>query len=701
MLEPDFDGILLELKLVSNWVLAKPVVRGGKITKPPFQPNGKPASHSDPRTWSSFDSVRRAYQRGGYLGVGFVLDGKPHFGGRYLHGFDWDHCIEQGVLDPIVEAEIKRLAIPRIETSVSGTGIRGFFLHDVPLQSRRTQIAGRSVELYSTERYMTTTGQGTGGVGMSVNIPRLMALFPKRAGGTAPVDDESGTGRIPGRFPYDAIKDLGAPFALPPEFVAAIEAIRADPYWGPVCRGDISAYDGDHSRADLALAGAFARHGLDAVDIDNAFRTSDLYRDKWEREDYRNGTIAKALQGAREQANGPEPDASQKASEEAPEGARGPTGSRSLLDASNGRIRISTTEPLPRDYILDGLLLPGKSVVGAGFGGVSKTQYALQLSTSIVLGLPFMGRTVKRGKVLVLLGEEDKGETALRLSAIVRRLKLSDEQISRLEADMLAFPLVGCDVRLAALGKQGLTERTFAQEIIDAARAMGGVVLITFDHLGLFHGGDHNAREDAAFTMRVVNHIAQETGAAVLLLAHTPKGASDKEESDASMVAGSTAFVDQARGTWVLATMRPSEAKNLGIDATDRKGYVSLTIVKNNYGPTGEVIWFKRVSFDGVGLLEHVILSPPATGGKAAANLEAKIIATIIAHPGQYSKTRFRETQSGAKGPLKVSKGDVERAIEDLLKDGRLVNRVPSPHERAHFGLGPRVTHVLDVGGVK
>jgi putative DNA primase/helicase len=159
---PNFAGILPELKAIPNWVLARAVVRDGKVTKPPFQPNGLPASHSDPNTWSTFAAVKRAYEHGGYIGVGFVLDGQPHFGGRYLHGFDWDHCIENGAIDPAVKAQIKKLAIPRIEKSVSGAGIRGFFLHDELLPSRRTEIDGRSVELYSDHRYLTTTGRGTG-----------------------------------------------------------------------------------------------------------------------------------------------------------------------------------------------------------------------------------------------------------------------------------------------------------------------------------------------------------------------------------------------------------------------------------------------------------------------------------------------------------------------------------------------------------
>ena len=161
-LKPNFNGILPELKALKNWVLAKAVLRDGNWTKPPYQPNGRAASHSDPKTWSTFEDVRKAYEHGGFIGVGFVLDGKPHFGGRYLHGFDWDDCIVNGVVDVQVHAKLKSMDFPRLETSISGTGIRGFFLHDEPLPSRKTKIDARSVELYSTLRYMTTTGRGKG-----------------------------------------------------------------------------------------------------------------------------------------------------------------------------------------------------------------------------------------------------------------------------------------------------------------------------------------------------------------------------------------------------------------------------------------------------------------------------------------------------------------------------------------------------------
>ena len=61
-------------------------------------------------------------------------------------------------------------------------------------------------------------------------------------------------------------------------------------------RGDTSAYNNDDSVADIALCSilAFWLQG-DFHEIDSYFRQSRLYRDKWERADYRANTINKAV----------------------------------------------------------------------------------------------------------------------------------------------------------------------------------------------------------------------------------------------------------------------------------------------------------------------------------------------------------------------------------------------------------------------
>lgn len=61
-------------------------------------------------------------------------------------------------------------------------------------------------------------------------------------------------------------------------------------------KGDVSDY-GSQSEAEAALCAMIAfRVGADVEAIDKVFRESKLYRDKWERDDYREATIALGIE---------------------------------------------------------------------------------------------------------------------------------------------------------------------------------------------------------------------------------------------------------------------------------------------------------------------------------------------------------------------------------------------------------------------
>src|SRR4051812_15677080 len=84
---------LKELTKLRAWVLWKWVERDGKKTKPPFQPNGKPAKSNDPSTWSTYEDVIRAYRAGGFDGIGIATGVEhPDGSGRKLAAVDLDHC---------------------------------------------------------------------------------------------------------------------------------------------------------------------------------------------------------------------------------------------------------------------------------------------------------------------------------------------------------------------------------------------------------------------------------------------------------------------------------------------------------------------------------------------------------------------------------------------------------------------------------
>lgn len=509
---------------------------------------------------------------------------------------------------------------------------------------------------------------------MTVNIAAVQALFPDRS--EVRVRGPA-VAAIRGPCSFDAIRALQAD-AFPPSFVEAVEKVRCHERWGAVYRGDLTSFSDDHSAADLALCSEFARRGLDQQEIDAAMRTSGLYREKWERDDYRQNTIALAATRAPHVQSGP---------------------GQGLLRLADGQIDFSTASPPPREWVIDGMMLAGKSALLAGLSGVSKTTAALLASMAIATGTRFAGRATRGGKVIFISGEEDRDELRRRVNAYIRMNNMDPVSVQAIRDGLLSFPLVGKDIRLCTRAGGTLESTALHQQIIDLAREAGDVRLIVLDHVGLLHGGDFNAKEDAAMTMRLINGIAQETGAALILLAHSPKSSARDEESDASAIYGSTAFVEQARGGWLMATMRPPEAKKLGISEGLRKEYVSLVGVKANYSAAGQTFWFHKKAFDEVGVLEHVELVPPAPGGKPAADLESNVIAAVRFAPGQYSKTGMRDAFSGKKGLWKASKGDVAGAIERLVTEGRLINRQPTVEEKAKFGHGSQVRSVLDLGG--
>ena len=300
------------------------------------------------------------------------------------------------------------------------------------------------------------------------------------------------------------------------------------------------------------------------------------------------------------------------------------------LNSDDGRIQFSNEPPPQRDFTIGDIMLMAKACLLAGFGGVSKTQWLFHATVCIALGLPFMGKMTSAGAVLLLLGEEDLAEIARRFNAIAHMMKLTAGQRDLIQQRVRAFPMVGLDMRLTRIVGGSLEGSGFAAEILEAARQLEDacglpVRLIGLDHAGLIHGGEFNAREDVVQTMRQVNHIAQESGAAVVVLAHSPKAAAGAEKSTASAVAGSTAWVDHARGALVLRTMNDDEGKRYGIPPDSRNTYVSLTVVKNNYGPTGGEFWLARESATayGVGVLRHLQLQERASKSSASASCMA------------------------------------------------------------------------------
>jgi predicted P-loop ATPase len=269
-----------------QWVCWEYVSREGepKPTKVPINPRtGKLASTTNQGTWSSLNTALTRQKISRLDGIGYV------FAGDHI-GIDLDHAVDNAGNLKDWAAQIVDRCATYTEISPSGAGLHLILKGSLPEDWRglkRTYHDG-AVEIYSRARFFTFTGNRFRNstsecVDQSAYI---IELYKKLSGGNG-----NGSGNGNGRH--------AAP-SLVSDLDARLEAALRDPVFSRLWYGDKSANNNDDSAADLALCNKIVFYfGSDPDAIDRLFRQSKLYREKWERDDYRSATINKAIQGTR------------------------------------------------------------------------------------------------------------------------------------------------------------------------------------------------------------------------------------------------------------------------------------------------------------------------------------------------------------------------------------------------------------------
>ena len=145
-LTPEFAAMPEQLRAEPRWVVWK----GAKLPFCAGAVNGM-ASVTSPGDWASFGQAQSAFEEGGYLGMGFVLNDDG------IVGIDLDKCVDAGRPAASALSLLDRIGCQYIELSPSATGLRGFGFGE-PIVGAKGQQDGVSVELYSSKRYLTVTG---------------------------------------------------------------------------------------------------------------------------------------------------------------------------------------------------------------------------------------------------------------------------------------------------------------------------------------------------------------------------------------------------------------------------------------------------------------------------------------------------------------------------------------------------------------
>ena len=274
-LDVQAENIPQELRDLCQWVNWRWEYRPDKSktkpwTKPPYQVNGELAKSTDATTWNSFDVVFNAYRQGGFDGLGFVLsDGDDYT------GFDLDHCRDPDT-GTINESALGIMTVlgSYSEISPSSTGIRIIVKGNLPPGGRKTD----SFECYDTARYLTLTGWHIAGTPTTIENRQSeietihQKVFPPKSSPTK-------------TLPSPTLNDLDTA-TLIDKAKAAKNGDKFERLWN----GYWTDIYGSQSEADIALVNSLVFWtGGDGPKVDQLFRQSGLFREKWDERHYSDG----------------------------------------------------------------------------------------------------------------------------------------------------------------------------------------------------------------------------------------------------------------------------------------------------------------------------------------------------------------------------------------------------------------------------
>ncbi|NOD67603.1 AAA family ATPase [Ruegeria sp. HKCCD7303] len=239
-------------------------------------------------------------------------------------------------------------------------------------------------------------------------------------------------------------------------------------------------------------------------------------------------------------------------------------------------------KPVPERSWLVQNWIPGDNVtLFSGSGGGGKSTIALQLAVSTATGSPWLGRPVRRGKVLVLSAEDPADEQHRRLSPIAQQYGLSLDQLS----DLHLVDRAGEDAVLASqCGNTGLRETSLFSNLVSLVESIKPV-LVVIDTLADTFGGNENDRVQARRYVSMLRDVAMRNNAAVVILSHP----SLSGISSGSGLSGSTAWDGSVRSRLYLERIAQNEYEP---DPDIRR----LSNKKLNYGRSGSEITVRYVN---------------------------------------------------------------------------------------------------------
>lgn len=274
-----YENLPKELKENALFCLWKYEMRNGRKTKVPYQTNGKRADSSNKACFSDFDTVANLTQSYDGIGMGMF---------QPFVAVDIDHCVDGGKLSDMA-TDIAETLNSYTEYSPSESGVRIVAKADTLSYDKvkyyiNNQKIGLEVYVAGmTNKFVTLTGNTICEAPIAERTNEIMAILDKYM-----------------QKPVVALnpKKIVGSYLSDESIIEKSAKSKQGEKFSALWNGE---FETSHSEADQALCAVLAFWcGGDTEQMDRLFRKSKLYREKWERNDYREMTLQKALMQTKE-----------------------------------------------------------------------------------------------------------------------------------------------------------------------------------------------------------------------------------------------------------------------------------------------------------------------------------------------------------------------------------------------------------------
>jgi RecA-family ATPase len=266
--------------------------------------------------------------------------------------------------------------------------------------------------------------------------------------------------------------------------------------------------------------------------------------------------------------------------------------------------------------------------------------------------------------VLAIFSEEDEAVLHRRMKTIASRLEVSKSACDR----VYSVAAAGKDLRLVQAGKNGEVEPTQAfRDLRTLARKIPNLRLIILDPLSRLYGLPENDNTGPTVFISMLEALAQETGAAVMVSHHTRKAGKDgtyKTALDAESLRGASAFTGAIRWQMNITTMSKEEARKvIGVASPAQGQFLAARVCKKNYGPPEDEFFLERG--DG-GVLRPCDALPTVGAADYAEVLKPKIMEALESLEAE--GTKITKKQLGDIFPPKWKAEGIPGASREIIR---------------------------------